>query len=72
MEGPKMNTTPLRIGALGLLTVAGMRLDAPVWAVGVSGAACVALLATRTLPVKPARPGRQPMETQEENHAWTR
>lgn len=72
-----MTTNSLRIGALGLLTVAGIPLDAPVWAVSVTGTACVALLATRALAmraplVRPARPGRRPTGTQEETHAWTR
>jgi hypothetical protein len=73
-----MTTMPLRIAALGLLTVAGIGFDAPAWAVSVTGVACVALPAARALPatrallVKPTRPGRQRTETQEENHAWTR
>jgi hypothetical protein len=67
-----MTTMPMRVAALGLLTLAGVGFDAPAWAVSVTGAACVALPAARALLVRPARPGRRRPETQKENHAWTR
>jgi hypothetical protein len=60
----------LRLAALGLLTAAGIALDAPIWTAAVTGTACVALPiavaarhgrpALRALFALPSRPGRQP------------